>query len=438
MFEDLSPAQILVGGFLLLIIIGSLLLASPWAVKNGNCSYLTALFTSTSAVCVTGLVLQDTGTYWSSFGQVVIMLLIQFGGLGIMSFATFYALLFGKKINLRQRLVMQQALNKSSVGGIVTIFKHLLIFTFTFELLAALLLAIHWTSKFGFPKAAWLGLFHSISAFNNAGFDLFGNFTSLTGFSGDIITNLLIAGLFIFGGLGFIVLDELITFRKNKTFSLHTRVVLITTAILIFLPFIIFLTTEYNHALQGMPLTTKLIASFFQVVSPRTAGFNTMNLGSLFVASQFLIIILMFIGGSPGSTAGGVKTSTISVVCITIISHIRGKKDAEIFNRRLESEDILRAMTILALSGFFIAMVIFLLSIFQRADFMQIVFEVVSAFGTVGLSLGLTGDLTTAGKILIMLTMFAGRVGPLTLALALAHKEKHPHYRFPEEKVMLG
>jgi len=438
MFKRFTPPQILVGSFLLLIIIGSILLSFPCAVKSGDSNYLTALFTATSAVCVTGLVVQDTGTYWSSFGQVIIMLLIQIGGLGIMSFTTFYALLFGKKIRLRQRLVMQQALNNSSVGGIVNLFRHLLIFTFTAEFIFAIVLTLNWGSKLGLKKAIWFGFFHAISAFNNAGFDLFGNFSSLTHFTSDIITNISISTLFIFGGLGFVVIDELIAYRKTKSLSLHSRIVLVTTLILIILPAVIFFITEYNHALIGLSLTGKLTASFFQAVTPRTAGFNTLNLTSLFIANQFIIMILMFIGGSPGSTAGGIKTSTIAVVWTAIYSQIRGKTDAEIYYRRIANEDIFRALTIIALSLFFVIIMTLLVSFTQTGSFIKILFEVVSAFATVGLSLGLTTQLDVVGKILIIITMFAGRVGPLTLALAFAYRKKQPDIRYPQEKVMLG
>lgn len=438
MLSRLNPPQVLVGSFLALILIGTLLLSSPWSAAGGSPGLLTALFTSTSAVCVTGLVVQDTATYWTAFGQVVIMLLIQIGGLGIMSFATFYALLFGKKIPFRQRLIMQQSINRSNTGGIVKIFRHLLFFTFTVELLAALLLALHWRPVYGIKTALWMGLFHAISAFNNAGFDLFGNLSSLTGLATDYTVNLIIIALIIAGGLGFVVVDELYAFRSRRRLSLHTKIVLITTALLILVPAILIFIAEYQHGLKDLPLSGKLLAAFFQAVTPRTAGFNTLNLNSLLMSTQFLIIILMFIGGSPGSTAGGIKTSTFWIVCAAIVSQIRGKKDVEVFHRRIAYQDVLRAMTIIALSGFFVMAMVLLLSFTVNAEFKQVMFEVVSAFSTVGLSLGLTAEMGTAGRLLIILTMLVGRLGPLTVALAFAYREKQPLVRYPEEKVMLG
>ncbi len=436
--EPIKPAQLLVLSFLGIILIGSLLLSTPWAVKTGQVDYLTALFTATSAVCVTGLVVVDTATHWTQFGQIVILILIQIGGLGVMSFATFFALIFGWKIHFRHRLIMQQAINLSSVGGIVKIFRYLLIATFSIEAIAALILTIHWTSLLGFKKALWFGIFHSISAFNNAGFDLFGNFRSLTQFTTDITVNIVITTLFIIGGLGFVVLYEIFHFKNNGSLSVHARVVLITTAILIIAGTIILLVSEYNHAFKDLPLGGKLLASYFQAVTPRTAGFNTIDLNSLFLSSQLVIMLLMFIGGSPGSTAGGIKTSTFALLWIAIISLLRGKKDNEIFHRQIPNSDMYLALTIALLSGFAIIIMTFMLSLTHQTDLKQIIFEVVSALGTVGLSLGLTTQLTPCEQLIIIITMFLGRVGPLTLGFALAYKRKQPEIHYPIGKIMIG
>ena len=434
----ITPPQLLVLSFLGVIIIGSLLLSTPWAVQNGQVNYLTSFFTATSAVCVTGLVVVDTATHWTLFGQVVIIALIQIGGLGVMSFATFFALLFGWKIQLRQRLIMQQAMNQSSVGGIVKIFRYLLITTFSIEALAALILAIHWTPAFGFRKALWMGLFHSISAFNNAGFDLFGNFLSLTGFTTDITVNLIISSLIIAGGIGFIVIYEVFHYRKTHSISLHTRVVLITTAILIVAGTVLLFASEYNHALKNLPLGGKLLASYFQSVSPRTAGFNTIDLNSLFLSSQLVIILLMFIGGSPGSTAGGIKTSTFALLWIAIMSQLRGKKDNEIFHRQIPATDMYQALTIVLLSGFTLLTVTFFITLTHQADLIKVIFEVASALGTVGLSLGFTPELNSLEQLIIIITMFLGRVGPLTLGFALAYNQKQPEIHYPKGKIMIG
>jgi len=436
--DRISPPQLLVLSFAGLIIIGSLLLTTPWAVQSGQVDYLTSLFTATSAVCVTGLVVADTATYWTPFGQVVILTLIQVGGLGLMSFATFLALIFGWKIHLRQRLIMQQAMNHSSVGGIVKIFRYLLITSFTIEAIGAIILAIHWTPLLGLKNALWFGVFHSVSAFNNAGFDLFGGFRSLTTFTSDVTVNLVISSLIVLGGLGFMVLYEVFHYRKSRALSLHARVVLITSAILIVIGTVILFISEYNHALKNLPLGVKLMASYFQSVATRTAGFNTIDLNSLFLSSHLLIILLMFIGGSPGSTAGGIKTSTLALLWIALISQLRGKKDNEIFKRHIPNSDMFQAFTIVMLSGFTLLTMTFLISLIRQTDLVRVIFEVASALGTVGLSLGITPELTPLERIIIITTMFLGRVGPLTLGFALAYRNKQPDIHYPKGKIMIG
>lgn len=436
--ERLSGPQWMVISFLAVIITGSLLLQTPWAVQNGPRNYIDALFVATSAVCVTGLVPVDTGTHWTIFGQMVIMLLIQIGGLGVMSFAVFFAMIAGRKIQLRQRLVMQQSINVSAVGGVVRIFRYLLVFTFLIEALGALILTIRWIPELGWGKALWFGVFHAISAFNNAGFDLFGGFKSLTQYSSDITVNLVISTLIISGGLGFYVWYEIINYRKTRTLSLHSRVVLITTAILLLTGTMLLLLAEYNHAFRGMSPGVKLMAAYFQSVTPRTAGFNTIDLNSLFLSSQLLIILLMLIGASPGSTGGGMKTSTIAILCIAISSQLRGKKDSEIFERRIEEKDVLQALTLAALFAATFIFMTFLVSLTHQGELAKIAFEVASALGTVGLTLGLTPALTTMSKVLIIITMFLGRVGPLTLGFALAYQVKQPDIRYPKGKIMIG
>lgn len=436
--ERLSPPQLLVMSFFIVILTGSLLLTTPWAVQSGQANFMTSLFTSTSAVCVTGLVVVDTASHWTLFGQLIIMIMIQIGGLSLMSFATFAALVFGWKIQLKQRLILQQALNHSSVGGIVRIFRYLLVSSFILEAIGTLILAIHWASRLGLKKALWFGLFHSVSAFNNAGFDLFGNFQSLTNLTTDVTANLVISSLLIIGGLGFVVVYEIFNYRKDRAFSLHSRVVLITTGILIVAGTALLLISEYHHALKDLPLGAKLMAAYFQAVSPRTAGFNTIDLSSLYLSSQLAIIFLMFVGGSPGSTAGGIKTSTFALLWIAIISQLKGKKDNEVFQRRIPNNDMFQAMTIVLLFIFVVITATFLLSLTHEADFLSIVFEVVSAIGTVGLSLGLTPSLLPSEQVIIMITMFLGRVGPITLGLALAYRHKQPDIHYPAGKIMIG
>jgi len=335
-------------------------------------------------------------------------------------------------------MFMQAAINKSSPGGIVSLFRYLIIFSLGIELAGALLLTLHWIPQMGFTKALYFGLFHSISAFNNGGFDLFGNFASLSGFRTDALTNLVISILIIAGGLGFVVIAEIISFRSRGRFSLHSKIVLSTTAVLLLLGTLFILVAEYNHALQELSFPGKVLTAYFHSVT-RTAGFVTMDITTLFQGTQFLMILLMFIGGSPGSTAGGMKTVTFTVVWAAILSQMQGKKDVEIFRRRIPQQDVIRALAIIAMSGFYVCASILLLTFIQGADSLnKIVFEVVSAFATVGLSLNYTPELNTLGRLMIILTMFVGRVGPLTLAVAFAQKERQVDIRYAEEEVMIG
>lgn len=426
------------GSFLILIIVGSLLLATPWAATDGESDWLTAVFTATSAVCVTGLIVQDTAAYWSLFGQVIIMLLMQLGGLSIMGLATFYALLFGKRIALRQRMFMQASIKGSALGGIVSVFRYLLVFTLVIELLGAVLLAVNWMPQLGFTKACYFGLFHSISAFNNGGFDLFGNFSSLTGFVADIPTNLIISILIICGGLGFIVIVEILNWKKRKRFSLHAKIVLATTAVLLIAGTLFVLAAEYHHALEGLSMPGKIMAAYFQSVT-RTCGFTTIDTTNLFQGTQLFTVLLMFIGGSPGSTAGGIKTVTFAVVCAAIISQMQGKKDVELFRRRIPPRDVAQALAIMVISGLYIFAMILILTFVQSPEHLdKLIFEVVSAFGTVGMSLGYTSTLDPIARVLIIISMYIGRVGPLTLAVAFAQRERQVDIRYAEEEVMIG
>jgi trk system potassium uptake protein TrkH len=296
MIKRLNPAQMLVLGFLMVIILGSIMLSTPGAVQGARANYLTALFTSTSAVCVTGLVVVDTATYWTPWGQFIIMLLFQIGGLGIMSFATFIALLLGKNIQLKQRLAMQQAINRSSMEGIVGVFKYLLIISFAIELIGALILFIYWLPQMGTGQAIWYSIFHSVSAFNNAGFDLMGNFSSLTAYTGQAVVSFTIAALLIAGSLGFVVFYEIFHYRNNRFLSLHSRVVLISTALLLIGGALLFFGLEYHNTLAGLNFQEKLISSFFQSAT-RTAGFTTLDLSCSLSPTQMLLMFLMFVGG---------------------------------------------------------------------------------------------------------------------------------------------
>jgi trk system potassium uptake protein TrkH len=437
MLQRLNPAQILVLGFFTIIIAGSILLSIPWATQSGKIHYITALFTSASAVCVTGLVVVDTASYWTPFGQLIIMLLFQIGGLGIMAFATFIALLMGKNIQLKQRLAMQQAINRSSMEGIVGVFKYLLLLSFIIELIGAGILLIYWLPAMDTGQAVWYSIFHSISAFNNAGFDLFGNFSSLTGFMGNAVVSLTISSLFIAGSIGFIVFYEIFNYRQNRSLSLHARVVIITTVIVIVGGTLLFFLLEYHNTLQGLSMNEKLITSFFQS-STRTAGFTTVDLSGSLLPTQMLLMFLMFIGGAPGSTAGGIKVTTMAILCLAVISFLRGRRDVEVMERRIMTEDLLKAAAIFFLSLSLVFVFTFLITIGHEAPFNVILFEVISAVGTVGLSLGLTPDLNPLGQIIIITGMFLGRVGPVTVAYCMVNGKKKGQIRYAEDRIMVG
>nr|WP_155606202.1 TrkH family potassium uptake protein [Paenibacillus timonensis] len=438
---SLSPPQILVIGFALIILLGALLLMLPISSKSGeSLSFVDAVFTATSATCVTGLVVVDTGTYFSTFGQIVIMLLIQVGGLGFMTMATLFSLVFKRKISLKDRLILQEAMNQNTMEGIVRLIRKVLMYSVIIESIAAVIFSLRLAVDMPFGKAAYFGLFHAVSLFNNAGFDLFGEFRSLTQYVGDPVMNLVSMVLIISGGLGFIVLSDLIDYRKHRKLSLHSKVVLSTTTALILIGTLVIFIFEFTNSktLASLDWGAKIWSSFFQSVTPRTAGANTLDIGAMRQASQFFMIILMFIGASPSSTGGGIKTTTFTILVGAVISMIRGRTDLDLFRYRLAQERIFKAVTIAMLALFLVIAVAMVLSTTEDASFLTILFESTSAFGTVGLSMGLTGKLTLIGKVIISFTMFAGRLGMLTLAYALGPKKGKDLYRHPEGKIIIG
>lgn len=438
----LSPPRILVVGFAFIIFIGGLILTLPISTASGKepLNFLDALFTATSATCVTGLVVVDTGTYFSVFGQCVIMLLIQVGGLGFMTMATLIALALKKRISLKERLVLQEAMNQNTMEGIVRLIRKVIFYSLAIEGTAALIFFVRWSFDMPMGKAAYFGIFHAVSLFNNAGFDMFGEFRSLTGYVDDVVVNFVAMSLIILGGIGFIVLSDIIDYRKNKKLSLHSKIVISCTAILILFGALVIFVFEFTNpqtlgAQNGMG---KILGAFFQSVTPRTAGANTLDIGGLRQATQFFIVILMFIGASPGSTGGGIKTTTFTTLIGAMIAMIRGKEDIVLFRYRLGKDRIFKALTITMLALFLVIFVTMLLSTTEDHNFLMILFETTSAFGTVGLSMGLTPHLTVFGKIMIMLMMFTGRLGPLTLAYALGPNKEKELYRHPEGKIIIG
>ncbi|WDV47326.1 TrkH family potassium uptake protein [Clostridiaceae bacterium M8S5] len=437
----LNPAQVLVLGFGALILIGATLLNLPMASVSGkSVGFIDALFTSSSAVCVTGLVVVNTALHWTLFGKIVILILIQVGGLGFMTMATLVALLLGRKITLKDRLIIQEELNQFTLSGLVKLTKYVIISTLMLEALGAFFLSLKFVPIYGVAQGIWFGIFHSISAFCNAGFDIIG--TSMELFVSSPIVNITIGLLVIIGGLGYTVYIDITTQKRFKRWSLHTKLVMMVTGILLVLGFFAIMFLEYNNpqTLGELSFGGKILASIFQSIVPRTAGFNSIDMGAITSTSAFIIIILMFIGGSPGSTAGGIKTTTIGAIVLSIISVIRGKKDVEILKRRVSTELVFRAIAVTGIAFSIVILVTMILTITEAGSFLDIVFETVSAFATVGLSRGLTPELTVIGRLVITVTMFIGRLGPLTMAFAFAKKrnENKGVYRYAEERIIVG
>lgn len=439
--NSLSPARVLALGFLAAIVTGALLLMLPVMTVGPRLTFLEALFTATSAVCVTGLVVVDTGTTFTVAGQVVILALIQIGGLGFMSMATLFFMLMGKKIGFRNRVLIQESLNHTSLSGVVRLVRAILIYTLIFEGAAALILGLRFSMDMGFARGMYYGVFHAVSAFCNAGFDLMGNFSSLTAYSNDLIVNITIMTLFITGGLGFaVVLNVADKWRRPVHLNFHSKLVLLLTAMLLITAFVVVFALEYSNedTLAGLPWPEKLLGTAFTAATPRTAGFNTLPTDALRQPTQFFIILLMFIGASPASTGGGIKTATLGVVLVAVYSMVRGDPDAVLFKRRLPQYIIHKALAIIMISLILVISVTLLLSITEPFEFLDVLFESVSAFGTVGLSTGITPDLSAIGKVIIIVTMFVGRVGPVTLTLAFAQRLSANKIRYPEERVMVG
>lgn len=437
---NFSPYQIVVCAFAGLILLGACLLMLPIASNNGSSlSFIDALFTATSAVCVTGLIVVDTGQYFSVFGQMVIIVLIQIGGLGVMTITIVFVVIMGKRIQLRSRLIAQESLNMLTVGGIVKIIKLLVKTTFFIEFIGGLLLATRLYSDYGL-KGFYMAFWHSISAFCNAGFDIFGG-TNIFRYNNDPVFCLVIACLIIIGGIGYGVTVEVSSKRRWKIFSLHTKVVLTTTAVLLILGTIVLFILENNNdsTIGQWDLWHKIIGAFFLSTTSRTAGYTLMDTGALHEASMFFIIVLMFLGASPGSTAGGIKTTTIAIIFATVKSLIRGKDEVTLFKRRIEHDLIVKSLSIFYIAAALVVMGTMFLCLTENFSFIRILFEVVSAFATVGLSTGITANLTVYGKSALVLIMLIGRVGVLTFLMAVAmRKHKKIKISYPSERIGVG
>jgi trk system potassium uptake protein TrkH len=429
------------------ILTGAILLWFPFSATKGNLRFVDALFSSTSAVCVTGLVVIDIGKDLSTLGQVITIFLFQVGGLGIITFSTVFFVLMGRGLSFKGREIVQSTFLHTPRRDFIMIAKMVLWFTFMIESLGTLLLFIRFSMDFPPGTALYHAVYNAISAFNNCGYSLFSD--NLMGYQGDVVVNLTIMGLIVHGGIGFIVQYEILSWVRGlqKRLSVHTKMVLITTAVLILSGAFFFYLFERNHIIKDVPVLTKILASFFQSVTPRTAGFNTVDVGALTNATILLMLILMFIGASPGSTGGGVKTTSAALLVMLMWNRLKGNLDLNVFNRTIPKEIVSRAVSIIFASAFSIAIITSILLIAgggnlppleSRHHFVEYLFDTVSAFGTVGLSMGVTPKLNDIQKLALVLMMFVGRVGPLTLAFSLSRSTEKSRLTYAEEPVMVG
>lgn len=443
---EMNPAQLLALSFLGAILLGTVLLTFPSATQDGGGTpLLNALFTATSATCVTGLIVVDTPTYFSRFGQVVILCLIQVGGLGIMTLSTSMALILRRRIGFRRRAAMQDILDQSNARSLRDLVVYIVKMTFIAELIGGMVLFVRWYVLFDKAgRAAYFAIFHAVSAFCNAGFALFSD--SLMGYVGDPLINVVMSTLIVIGGIGFVVVGELASweiFRRGWRYSLslmslHTRLVLLITGLLIGVGALFVFFFEFDNSMLDLSLGQKLWASYFQSVTLRTAGFNTMDFGHLKDVTLFLMILFMFIGASPGSTGGGIKTSTLGVLVYSVRAMLEGRDEVEAFGKSIPKLLVYKSIAIVIISSVVVVFFFALLLMTQQGDFVHLLFEAVSAFGTVGLSTGVTPTLTGVGKLILIGLMFVGRIGPLTLALAVRERRERGIRRYPSGRVMVG
>ena len=442
--KNLTQAQTIALGFFIVILMGTLLLMLPISSKNGqSIGFIPALFTSASASCVTGLVVVDTYTHWSTFGQIVIITLIQIGGLGFITLGVLFSLLLNRNINLKQRTLIRESVNSIHIGGVVKLVKKIIIGTFAIELIGAVIMSFFFIPELGFTRGVYYSVFHSISAFCNAGFDLMGyrgEYTSFTTEFGNPIINITIMALIVIGGIGFIVWDDISKHKLNfKKYMLHTKIVLATTFFLIVVGAALFYVFEKDNLMAGMSVSEKIFSSLFSSVTARTAGFNTIDTAGLTSSSKLLTVILMFIGGSPGSTAGGIKTTTVSVIIFYVWSNLRGGNGCNIFKRRVSDNTVKKAGVIICINLMLgLVGTLAICHLQNGAPISDVLFEVYSAIGTVGMSTGITRELTNASRLIITLLMYCGRVGSMTFALAFTERKVTAHISLPEEKITVG
>ena len=443
LIKKLSRVQIIAFGFLGVILIGSLLLMLPFSTRSGQTtSYVDALFTATSATCVTGLTPFDTYTHWTLFGQLVILFMIQLGGIGFMTVITMATLFMRHKIGLQNRMLVMESAGTITLSGIGQLVRRIIAGTAIIETTGAAILATQFVPEFGWLRGLYYSFFHAISAFCNAGFDLMGCIepgSSMINFNGNAVVMVTLVFLILIGGIGFFVWDDILVCKaKFKNYKIHTKLVLVLTAILTVIPFVMFFLFEYDHAFKGMDFFDRILNSLFQTVTPRTAGFSGIDMTTLSEPGGMLTIVLMFIGGNPGSTAGGVKTTTIAVILLSTVAYLQEDNNVTVFKKRIEDKMVRRACAI----AFIYFMMIFAASLaiswIEPLNLREVLFEVVSAVATVGLSMNVTATLSAASKVIVIVLMYAGRIGALTFIMLLSKRNKTAILKRPTGKIMIG
>ena len=437
-----STTRLVALGFALIIVIGTMLLSLPISVRSGQPNVLNALFTATSATCVTGLIVADTYQNWTTFGIIVIFTLIQIGGLGFMTIGVYISIILKKKIGLKQRENLQESVNSMEIAGVVRLARKIVQGTFLIEGIGALLLSTRFIPRFGLQRGIAFSIFHAVSAFCNAGFDLMGYeeaYASLVSFEGDVLVNMVVMFLILTGGIGFIVWDDLMRNKWHfKKYLLHTKIVLTFTIGLTVIATIVFLVLENHGVLAGLTPVEKALGAAFCSVTPRTAGFNTTDVAGLSNAGKMLTILLMFIGGSPGSTAGGAKTTTIVVLLLYAVAMIRNHEDINLFGRRLTDDVVKKANAVVVTNFMLAALAAVIIMAMQPFDMADVLLEVFSAINTVGMSTGITRDLNTVSRLILIVLMYCGRLGSLSFALVFAQKNTSDTIRLPQEKIIVG
>ena len=441
--KKISRMQIIAGGFLAVILIGSILLMLPVASRGGQTtSFIDALFTATSATCVTGLVPFDTYTHWSVFGQLVILFMIQLGGIGFMTVITMATLFMRHKIGLQNRMLIMESAGTITLSGIGQLVKRIVAGTAFIETTGAVILATQFVPQFGWIRGLYISFFHAISAFCNAGFDLMGQLepgSSMILFNDNAVVMLTLSMLILIGGIGFFVWDDILVCKaKFKNYKVHTKLVLVSTAVLTLVPFVMFFCFEYDHAFAGMDVFEKLLNAFFQTVTPRTAGFSGIDMTTLSEPGGILTIVLMFIGGSPGSTAGGVKTTTVAVILLSTIAYLQEDNNVTVFKKRIEDKMVRRACSIAFIYFMMILGSSLVISWIEPLGLREVLFEVVSGVATVGLSMNVTPTLSAASKIILVVLMYAGRIGALSFIMLLSKRNKTAILKRPTGKIMIG